>query len=237
MPLRVGLSAPIPDALMQRTKPSGDFRCNPSTKIAFKAAWLGNLAQWVLHSIEECFLLTSFMANKYLPAIEQLKEIKRTYNTSNNVAKLRNHAKVVIRNYGDDKLIGHFHSMTNFSYYTIDEIRFEKLINAIDVAIRDFEIKNTEPNHTAVETAASGKRFDRLHFSFFYVVGCLLVIIASNYSTFKIGWFQIAIMALVPVAIGLTVIIKKNVDRAITVASALLTLALWLLDKFVFKEL
>lgn len=82
------------------------------------------------------------MTNK--KAIKELEKLKETYVKSDEWLTLREQAVAILDSRGDKQTVDQFKRLTSFDYSTTFEVRFEKINNAIGVAITRLRNSNDQ---------------------------------------------------------------------------------------------
>lgn len=112
------------------------------------------------------------MTNK--KAIKELEKLKETYVKSDEWLILREQAVAILDSRGDKQTVDQFKRLTSFDYSTTFEVRFEKINNAIGVAI------------TRLRNSTDQSRF--FLYSLAALVAILFSIVIGNIGHITLSW-------------------------------------------------
>ena len=87
------------------------------------------------------------MSKDYTEGIDQLTKLKDDSDLGQS-SKLKERAAAIIRTFGDDEMKATFERLTTFRARTEEQTRYEKTVNAIDLMVHEFKLKQNKAELT-----------------------------------------------------------------------------------------
>jgi hypothetical protein len=87
------------------------------------------------------------MSKDYTEGIDQLTKLKDDPNLRQS-SKLKERAAAIVRTFGDNEMKATFDRLTTFRARTEEQTRYEKTVNAIDLMVHEFKLKQNKAGLT-----------------------------------------------------------------------------------------